>query len=257
MTCEDKRATPAPGNAIQALGTPEDVWAAWPEPAGFPVVDLSGLRRVLVVAAHPDDEVLGLGGTIARLAAAGAQLRLVSVTDGEASHPNSTTSVARDLVRIRTAETRAALAALGASDTEIVRLRLPDTGVGHHEAALTAQLADLAEGFDAIAAPWSQDVHADHEAAGRAALAAGERAGVAVLQYPVWTWHWATPQDPRVPWHRAARIPLTPQDLARKRAALDCFTSQLHPLGPEPADAAVLPPSEIAHFLRDYETVLR
>jgi LmbE family N-acetylglucosaminyl deacetylase len=257
MTCEDKQATPAPGDAIQAPGTPEDVWAAWLGPASFPALDLSGLRRVLVVAAHPDDEVLGLGGTIARLAAAGAQLRLVSVTDGEASHPHSTTQVARNLARIRTAETRAALAALGASGAERVRLRLPDTGVGRHEAALTDQLADLAEGFDAVAAPWSHDVHADHEAAGRAALAAGLRTGVPVLQYPVWTWHWATPQDRRVPWHRAARIPLTPENLARKRAALDCFTSQLHPLGPDPADAAVLPPSETAHFLRDYETVLR
>jgi LmbE family N-acetylglucosaminyl deacetylase len=257
MTREDKQATPAPGDAIQAPGTPEDVWAAWLGPASFPALDLSGLRRVLVVAAHPDDEVLGLGGTIARLAAAGAQLRLVSVTDGEASHPHSTTQVARNLARIRTAETRAALAALGASGAERVRLRLPDTGVGRHEAALTDQLADLAEGFDAVAAPWSHDVHADHEAAGRAALAAGLRTGVPVLQYPVWTWHWATPQDRRVPWHRAARIPLTPESLARKRAALDCFTSQLHPLGPDPADAAVLPPSETAHFLRDYETVLR
>ncbi|MHA6765211.1 PIG-L deacetylase family protein [Streptacidiphilus sp. PAMC 29251] len=247
----------APDNAIQAPGTPEEAWAAWAAPAGFPVLDLSGLRRVLLVAAHPDDEVLGLGGTIARLAAAGARLRLVSVTDGEASHPHSTAPIARDLVRVRTAETRAALAALGAADAEIVRLRLPDTGVADQERALAKQLADLADGFDVIAAPWSQDVHGDHEAAGRAALAAGAATGVPVLQYPVWAWHWAGPGDPRVPWHRAARIPLGAEDRRRKRAALDCFVSQLTPLGPEPADAAVLPPAEIAHFLRDYETVLR
>jgi LmbE family N-acetylglucosaminyl deacetylase len=244
-------------DAIQAPGTPERVWAAWTAPAGFPELDLLGLRRVLVVAAHPDDEVLGLGGTIARLAAAGARLRLVSVTDGEASHPRSTSPTARDLVRVRSAEARSALAALGAGDTEIVRLRLPDTGVGDHEPELAARLAQLAEGFDAVAAPWSRDVHGDHEATGRAALAAGAATGVPVLQYPVWTWHWATPEDPRVPWQRAARIPLGADELRRKRAALDCFASQLHPLGPDPADAAVLPPAEIAHFLRDYETVLR
>jgi LmbE family N-acetylglucosaminyl deacetylase len=249
--------TQVPGNAIQAPGTPEDRWAAWSAPAGFPVMDLSGLRRVLVVAAHPDDEVLGLGGTIVRLAAAGAHLRLAAVTDGEASHPHSTSPTARNLVQVRTAETRAALAALGAKDTDIVRLRLPDTAVARHEAELSERLTELSDGFDAIAAPWSGDVHADHEAAGRAALAAGAAHRIPVLQYPVWTWHWATPEDPRVPWHRAARIPLTPQDLARKRTALDCFASQLRPLGPDPADAAVLPPAELAHFLRDYETVLR
>ena len=221
------------------------------------MLDLSVLRRVLLVSAHPDDEVLGLGGTIARLAEAGARLRLVSATDGEASHPHSTSLTARDLVRIRAGETRAALAALGAGDTEIVRLGLPDTRVAEHEEALAQRLVQLAGGVDAIAAPWSHDVHADHEAAGRAAVAAGAATGVPVFQYPVWTWHWAAPGDARVPWHRAARIALTPRDLARKRAALDCFASQLHPLGPDPADAAVLPPSEIAHFLRDYETVLR
>lgn len=250
-------ATETAGNAIQAPGTPEDLWAAWPAPSAFPELDLSGLRRVLVVAAHPDDEVLGLGGTIARLAAAGTLLRLASVTDGEASHPDSTSPTAQDLPRVRAAETRAALVALGAGGAEIVRLRLPDTAVADHEQELAARLARLADGFDAIAAPWSHDVHNDHEAAGRAALTAGRTIGVPVLQYPVWTWHWSRPDDPRVPWDRAARIPLGPGDRRRKRAALDCFASQLRPLGPAPADAAVLPPAEIAHFLRDYETVLR
>ena len=249
--------TEVAGDAIQAPGTPEEQWAAWPGANAFPELDLSELGSVLVVAAHPDDEVLGLGGTIARLAATGARLRLVAVTDGEASHPDSTSPIARDLVRVRTAETVAALAALGAHDTGVVRLRLPDTAVARHEVELTDRLAELARGFDTVVAPWSHDVHGDHEAAGRAARAAGAAAGVQVLQFPVWTWHWAAPGDARVPWHRAARISLSADDLARKRAALDCFASQIHPLGPDPADAAVLPPQELAHFLRDYETVLR
>ncbi|MGZ8311957.1 MAG: PIG-L deacetylase family protein [Allosphingosinicella sp.] len=39
-------------------------------------------RSVLVVAAHPDDEALGCGGTIARLAASGAAVHLLFVADG-------------------------------------------------------------------------------------------------------------------------------------------------------------------------------
>ncbi|MCD0486221.1 PIG-L family deacetylase [Streptacidiphilus sp. ASG 303] len=247
----------APADPIQAPGTPEEVWAAWQAPASFPELDLSGLRRVLLVAAHPDDEVLGLGGTVARLAAAGARLRLAAVTDGEASHPHSTAAAARDLARVRRQEAVRALAALGAGDTEVVPLGLPDTQVARHEAALAERLAGLMAGFDAVAAPWSGDVHADHEAAGRAAAAAGAATGVPVLHYPVWTWHWARPDDPRVPWHRAARIPLGADAAARKRAALDCFASQVRPLGDDPADAPVLPPEELAHFLRDHEVVLR
>lgn len=38
--------------------------------------------RILVIAAHPDDEVYGLGGTIAKLAAQGQEVHVLIVTDG-------------------------------------------------------------------------------------------------------------------------------------------------------------------------------
>jgi N-acetylglucosamine malate deacetylase 1 len=40
------------------------------------------VRRALVVAAHPDDEALGCGGTLARLAAEGTEVHLLFVADG-------------------------------------------------------------------------------------------------------------------------------------------------------------------------------
>jgi len=39
-------------------------------------------ERILVVAAHPDDEVLGCGGTIARFRDAGATVRIVFLAEG-------------------------------------------------------------------------------------------------------------------------------------------------------------------------------
>ena len=39
-------------------------------------------KSVLVVAAHPDDEALGCGGTIAKLATAGATVRVAFIADG-------------------------------------------------------------------------------------------------------------------------------------------------------------------------------
>lgn len=38
--------------------------------------------RVLVVAAHPDDEVYGMGGTIAKLSSQGHEVHVLIVTDG-------------------------------------------------------------------------------------------------------------------------------------------------------------------------------
>lgn len=43
------------------------------------------MERILVIAAHPDDEVLGMGGTIAKLASQNKEVHLLIVTDGSTS----------------------------------------------------------------------------------------------------------------------------------------------------------------------------
>ncbi|MEW1612712.1 MULTISPECIES: PIG-L family deacetylase [unclassified Streptomyces] len=242
---------------IQAPGTDEAAWRAWPGWARLPEATVEPFRRVVVVAAHPDDEVLGFGGAIALLAASVARITVVAVTDGEGSHPDSDVVTAHELARVRTAETRAALAELGAADSVVVRLRVPDTEVAAHEDHITARIALLADGADLVVAPWTGDVHGDHEAAGRAAVRAAASADVACWLYPVWMWHWAAPGDDRVPWKRAARIELPAEVRRRKRAAVDRFVSQIAPLGPGPGDAPILPPEELAHHLRDREVVFR
>jgi len=237
---------------IDAPGTDERSWAAWPWLSTLPragLARLAGVRSAVIVAAHPDDEVLGAGGLISMLAASRARLRLVAVTDGERSHRGHASPAA--LARRRTAETAAALRALGARAAEVIRLQLPDSGLAAREDELTAALAPLLAGFDMCLAPWDRDMHSDHEAAGRAARQAG--AGH-LFHYPVWMWHWAAPADPRVPWDRALRVPLPPRAAGRKRAAIRCFASQTedrgHGLGP------VLSPGMIAHFTRPMEVLL-
>ncbi|MFD4543001.1 PIG-L deacetylase family protein [Streptomyces bauhiniae] len=240
---------------IQAPGTDEREWRAWDGWDRMPEYALPTAGRVVVVAAHPDDEVLGVGGTLARLAAAGVALTVVSVTDGEGSHPGSTRLTPDRLAELRAAELCDALAELGARQAEVVRLRLPDTGVARHEDRLATELAALLPDAALCLAPWTGDVHGDHEAAGRAALAASRAVSVPCSLYPVWLWHWARPGDPRVPWGGAARIALPPEAQARKRAAVDRFVTQIRPLGDAPEDAAVLPPDELAHHLRGWEVV--
>jgi LmbE family N-acetylglucosaminyl deacetylase len=208
------------------------------------------VTSAVIVAAHPDDEVLGVGGLIAMLAASRARLRLVALTDGERSHHGHASPTA--LARRRAAETGAALRALGARAAEVVRLRLPDSRLTRREDELITELSPLVTGFDLCLAPWERDMHPDHEAAGRAASKTGSGPW---HYYPVCMWNWASPADPRVPWDRALRIPLPPRAAARKRAAINCFASQLqdrgHGLGP------VLTPPMIAHFTRTMEVLLR
>jgi hypothetical protein len=58
-----------------------------------------------------------------------------------------------------------------------------------------------------------------------------------------------------VPWHRARRLDLTPAARRAKEAAIQAFPSQIHDLGPAPADAAILPPPVLARFRRSFEVV--
>ena len=240
---------------IRARGTEESEWRDWAGWDTLPEFTLPTSGRAVVVAAHPDDEVLGFGGSISLLADTGLDLTVVSVTDGEHSHPHSRVETSASMARIRAKETRAALAELGAAEAEIVQLHVPDTDVAGHEDRVAAALADVTDGAVLCAAPWTGDIHADHEAAGRAALAAARAVGLCCLHYPVWMWHWARPADARVPWAEAARIVLPPTALARKTSAISRFTSQISPLGPGPENAAILPPEEIAHHLRATEVI--
>ena len=77
--------------------------------------------RVLVFAAHPDDEVLGMGGTITLHAGAwGDEVRIVCVTDGSSTqYPGDADRRAQ-----KDAEARRAAAVLGVDD--YVHLDLPD-----------------------------------------------------------------------------------------------------------------------------------
>jgi LmbE family N-acetylglucosaminyl deacetylase len=237
---------PIDAHPIDAPGTAEADWQGWPGLASLRAVSPARWASAAIFAAHPDDEVLGAGGIIALLAAAGAAVRVVAVTDGEASHPGGPPAV---LAARRDRERAAALGALGAAQAEVIRLGLPDAGLAGRDAELAPRLRDLAAGFDVCLAPWEADLHADHEAVGRAARAA--RADV--FFYPVWMWHWARPADPRVPWRHGARVLLPAPERDRKQAAIRCFRSQLEDRGG--GAGPVLAAPFVAHFRRDDEVL--
>jgi LmbE family N-acetylglucosaminyl deacetylase len=242
-------------NPLQAPGTDESHWRAWDGWRKLPPATLPTAGRVVVAAAHPDDGVLGAGGTMAMLAEAGVTFTVVSVTDGERSRTGSRALAPARLAEVRAAELREALGELGAGSADVVRLKVPDTEVAFHEDDVIAALSTLLRGARLCLAPWIGDVQGDHEGVGRAALAACREADVPCLMYPVWMWHWARPDDSRVPWSSARVVELSDRALTRKRAAIERFTSQLEPFGPDPADAAVLPPGEVAHHLREVEVL--
>lgn len=205
--------------------------------------------RVVVLSAHPDDEVLAIGAWLATQA--DRELVFVTASDGEASHPDSAVVTPDDLRTLRPTELIAALRSLGVTQPQVQRLRLPDGGLADDPASLAAALAPWVDGAGLVLAPFEHDGHPDHDAVGAAALAACAGA-TPVWRFPIWTWAWTTPADQA--WLASAhRLPDTSQARAAKAAALDDFVTQVHPLGDAPA---VVTPELLGHALHAPEVVL-
>lgn len=118
-------------------------------------------ERALVLAAHPDDEVFGAGGLLARLAKSAEAVRVVVFTGGEAQERRETGSADPDT---RRREAREAGAILGVSD--YVFLDFADRSLLTRRTELAAELRrQVAEfGPDLVVAPSPCELHPDHRA---------------------------------------------------------------------------------------------
>ncbi len=237
--------------AIEGTGTDEERWNEWFAAREFPPLEvrLSPGTRVVVLAAHPDDEVLGVGGLMSAAREAGCEVVTLWATDGDASHPESGAISPVRLAALRRQESQRALARLGVEPVESITLGLPDGAVSDHADRLRAAVERVVRDDDLVVAPWRGDAHPDHERVGRVAA---EVTG-SLLEYPIWMWHWAAPGDQRVPWSRLRTVAVP--DPAAKAGAIDAFDTQVRPIGPRPEDGPVLPPHVVAHFLRPFEVV--
>lgn len=75
------------------------------------------MNRILIVAAHPDDELLGCGGMIARYSEAGVQFRILFIGEGSTCrYSDPMCNEAREAICVRNAQAEAALDVLGVDD---------------------------------------------------------------------------------------------------------------------------------------------
>ncbi|MGA8255124.1 MAG: PIG-L family deacetylase [Nocardioides sp.] len=231
--------------------TPADLWRSHPSyGAGSPLTLTNGensCTRLVVVAAHPDDESLGAGGLIAAAEAAGIAVYVVLLTAGEASPFASPNSTRHALATLRLAEMENALARLAPSNT-LVFLGAPDGQVGKSEEQIARSLADLlGDGSRTLlASPWRLDGHDDHDAAGRAAAEAATTSGARLIEFPLLTWSRQTPDV--LPWDRVRTLTLSPDLQDRKAAAIRAHVSQVRASGAHAGGEAPLPGRVLAHF---------
>lgn len=177
--------------------------------------------RVLVIAAHPDDAELGLGGTIAGLCARGIRVAILDLTDGEPTPHGSP--------EIRERESAAASLKLGVTLRKT--LPLPNRALVDTVEA-RAMVANVIRELrpELLCIPYWEDAHPDHLAAERLASAARFYAKFvrSSLQH--------APHYPRRVLHywavhmRVRALPSIIVDVSewfeRKMAAVRCYRSQ-------------------------------
>lgn len=184
---------------------------------------------VLVVAPHPDDAELGMGGTICRMLDDGLAVGVLDLTNGEPTPRGS--------VEIRGRETAAATKALGLSwrhNLDLPNRRLRATLAARAALASVIRLQRPRWLF----APYWVDAHPDHQAATKLIEAARFWAKLTKCELAGEPFH-----PERIFYYscvhlRVVRPPAFVIDITdtwdRKWASLRCYESQLPADGPRP-----------------------
>ncbi len=126
-------------------------------------------KNVLVVAAHPDDEVLGVGGTIPLIRARGGRVTVVIVTDGSsAQYPGED-----DIGHQKDQSLQAAHRILGTD--AVVRWDFPDMRldtIEHIELNRAFETLIGEQQFDTVFVHHAGDINLDHQLIHRSLLVA-------------------------------------------------------------------------------------
>lgn len=164
---------------------------------------MHGPLRLLAVLAHPDDESLGLGGTLARYASEGVETYVVTATRGERGRffdgrPRPSDD---EVGRVREMELRAAAAELGVREVSLLGYRDGELPAADPEEALSRLVAEVRRIRPQVVVTFGHDGaygHPDHiaicqltSAAALAAADPGYRAaeaphGISKLYWMAW-----------------------------------------------------------------------
>ncbi|MBB4079211.1 LmbE family N-acetylglucosaminyl deacetylase/SAM-dependent methyltransferase [Lewinella aquimaris] len=221
-----------------------------------PVGDLEAWSSTVVFSPHPDDESLGCGGLIATLADRGQAVRVVFVSDGSMSHPNSVNFPRERRAAIRQTEALAACNELGVPADRVHFMGLPDGAIpGRHDEGFSAAVNTVANWLtewraDTVVVPWRRDLHPDHRTTWDICRAAADKLPTEPrwIEYPIWMWEATNVVDlPRAEEMIAWRLDVTAQQ-DRKEAAVLAHASQLGQVIDDDPTGFVLQDHMLDHF---------
>ncbi len=189
-------------------------------------------KSILILAAHPDDEVLGCGGTIAKLVAQGSCIHVAFLADGVFSR-ESVNEAQKDELKARREAAQHACDILGVKSVSFGDF--PDNRMD------TVALLDIVKTVetlitehcpDTVFTHHSGDLNIDHRRIHEAAITASRPQ----MNHPVKTLlsfeipsstEWQIPGD--APWFAPNWFVDISSTLERKLSALDAYAAELRP----------------------------
>jgi N-acetylglucosamine malate deacetylase 1 len=185
------------------------------------------MKRILVIATHPDDEVLGCGGVIARHADSGDEVRVLIITRGVPEiFPLEQIEETRQ-------ELRAAHQILGVADVQFLDFPAPKLdSIPGYVLADSINKAIRSQSSEVVYLPHKGDLHADHRAVFEATLVAARPIDGCPVRRLL-SYETLSETDWSPPTGSDVFIPTVFVDISSyletKLAAMECYRSQLKP----------------------------
>lgn len=190
---------------------------------------LSLTDKTVIIAPHPDDEVIGCAGLIQALVERGTPPHVIILTGGEGSHRGCCDTLVEEIMAARHQLTLKAAATLGLPESHILCLHYPDGGVAleHPETErLQTLLSELVP--QSVFVPHRGEGWSDHLKAAEITkhLLKGQK--VSIYEYCVWMWYynvWC------LDFKQARLLRMSRARHRRKLQAIDEYVTPLAPCG--------------------------
>ncbi len=189
------------------------------------------MKKILVVVAHPDDEVLGMGGTIAKYVSNGSEVALLIVTDGSTSQYKNDPRL-NDILESKKNETEQAASILGIS--KIFYCGQPDMKLdmtAHTD--VNAAIENVIDEFnpDIVYTHFEGDVNKDHQCVYQSTLVAcrpvpGQKVKE-LYSYSVPSSTEWNPQNPKTAFVPNVFVDIEGECAEKKYAAMAAYVTEL------------------------------
>ena len=184
-------------------------------------------NKILIIAPHPDDEILGCGGLVSKYSGEGRKVYVLVVTRGTPKlySEERIVNVRREALQAHTL--------LGVTETVFLDFHAPELDITS-QAEIAGSISSIIQRFavDTIFIPHRGDIHSDHRVVYNASIVAGRPVAGSTVKniYAYETLsetEWAAPfgDDAFIPTHF---VDVT-ESFENKLKAMTCFKSQLKP----------------------------